>query len=118
MSSQVNILIPVSIMIFSTFLGGIAQILIKKGSKKFGLSINGVLTNTDLLLAIFLYGFSVLIYLPALKMADVSLLYPLASLTYVWVAILAKKYLKEKITMSKFIGISIIILGVILVVLS
>ncbi len=62
-----------------------------------------------------LYGVSAVIYVWALKYGRLSLLYPITSLSYVWVSLLSVKFLKENMNNYKWIGISLIILGVILI---
>ena len=51
-----------------------------------------------------------------LKKLEVMVFFPLTSMTYIFSFILANKYLNEKITRNKIIGICLIIIGVILVV--
>lgn len=70
------------------------------------------LTITKLFLGFFLYGLGVLLFIAALFGGELSKLYPLIALTYVWVVLLSKFWLKEKITRQHIIGMIAIILGV------
>ena len=51
----------------------------------------------------------------AFKGGEVSVLYPIIATSYVWVSLLSMKFLDEKINIFKWIGISIIIAGIILI---
>ena len=48
----------------------------------------------------------------ALKFGPVSLLYPVAATSYVWVALFSKVILDEKMNNYKTLGISLILLAV------
>jgi uncharacterized membrane protein len=74
-----------------------------------------VLKNYKLLLGLFLYGVSTVMFIPALKYGDLSVLYPLTSATQVWVVILSVFFLKEKMNTLKWAGIVAIIIGVTLI---
>jgi drug/metabolite transporter (DMT)-like permease len=90
------------IVIFCALLGGIAQILLKQGSKS-----NGSLwqyVNGYVAIGLFLYGVAMLVYLWALPQGDVSVLYPILALSYLFVALLSTIFLKESLTIAKLLG--------------
>jgi drug/metabolite transporter (DMT)-like permease len=107
--------IIVLIMIFAGLLGGIGQVSFKKGSKKFSPSIKGIIANKQFMLGVLCYGLATLIFLGVLKYADLSYAYPLVSITYLWVILLSKFILKEKIGAWKIAGVLLIIAGIVLV---
>ncbi len=72
--------------------------------------------NSELIVGIFFYGLSSVFFIYALRLENLSLVYPITSLTYIWVGILSIKFLKEKLDKFKLIGMSLVILGVILLV--
>jgi uncharacterized membrane protein len=61
----------------------------------------------------FLFGF--LSYLVFLRRYEVSFIFPMTSLTYIWSTFFSFKYLKEKINLYKIIAVLLIITGVILI---
>ncbi len=91
--------------LIATSVASYGPILLKQGGAK------GFL-NVKVLGGLFLYGLSILLFLPALKGGEVSTLYPLISLQYVWVGLLSWKILGESITREKFLGMVLIIVGV------
>ena len=101
-----------------TFVAAFGAVFFKRGSAKFALSLNPLkfavssLRNTNLLIGIFLYAAPTPVYLWALKNADLSLIYPINSLTYIWVSLLSVKFLGEKMNRHKWLGVACIILGV------
>ena len=98
--------------LLATLLGSMGPIFLKKGSAGFGLSFKGVLQNYNFIIGVMFYGLGTVMFIPALRGGELSVLYPLVSTTYIWVSLLSMKMLKEKMNSKKWIGIFIIILGV------
>lgn len=104
------------IIVISTFVAAVAVILVKKGIDKIDFkNINFIEDSKKILPGASLFVINVFIYYTALKYGDVSSLFPITSLSYVWTAILAKKYLNERITLRKILGTTLIIGGVVLI---
>lgn len=59
-----------------------------------------------------LYGINTGLLILALRDGELSLLYPVISLTYVWVAIMSVTILGETLTLTKIAGIALICFGV------
>ena len=53
-----------------------------------------------------------IIFIYALKFGNVSILYPIIAMSYIWVTIMATIFLKESFAYTKWAGIFLIILGV------
>jgi drug/metabolite transporter (DMT)-like permease len=101
------------LIVISSVLVGLAPIYIKKGINKIKkMKIDYFITNWNLIFGLFLYGCSYIISIPAFKGGDLSVLYPLVSLSYIWVSIFSVKFLKEKMNTIKWIGIILIMIGV------
>lgn len=92
--------------VFNAILGAMGAFFLKKGTRK-------SLINTFIPVGIFLYGVSAVFFVILLKFAEVSILYPMTSMAWVWSFFLARYYLGEKITIEKQMGLGLIILGVI-----
>ena len=99
------------LVIIGTLVSAFAPIKLKKAASR-KVSLASFFKNTDLLVAIALYAAGIFIYIIALNGGDLSVLYPIASLSYVWAVFLSARFLGEKITKGKLIGVGIIIIGV------
>ncbi len=101
------------IALICAVLGGFAQILFKKGADnlKFDLSM---LKNYPLIFGLGLYGLSAVLFIFALRNGELSTLYPIIATTYIWVNLLAVKFLNERMNIYKLSGTALIIAGVIL----
>ncbi len=105
----------IGIVVVATVVGATASLLLKLGAHKFNLKIFDQMKNWEVILGLSLYFFSSLLYITGLKFGDLSIIYPIASVQYIWIAILSQKYLNEKMNTNKWIGITMIIIGIVLI---
>jgi multidrug transporter EmrE-like cation transporter len=107
----------IALVFCCTLLGAAAQILMKAGAVNVAHpGVTGVLlamfTNLPLLAGYTLYGVSTVLLVLALRDGELSLLYPVIALTYVWVTLLSFAIFRETINAPKLAGITIIVIGV------
>ena len=97
-----------------TVLAAAAQVLMKFGTIHLKLhpSVIGLLTDFPLIGGMFLYGVGAALMVVALRHGELSVLYPLISLSYVWVAILSVVVFGEVMNPYKIAGICTIMAGV------
>ena len=106
------------IILCCTLLVAVAQLLIKTGANRLGGHPNlmqtllGIFTIPPLFAGYCLYGIFAVLMVYALRHGELSVLYPLISLGYVWVAILSVLVFHETMNVMKLAGIAIIIAGV------
>lgn len=120
---MLNIFFVIGVMIINTLIGATGSLFLKKGAAKFHLHIRAgiiklimdTLKNWEIILGVSLYFISSIFFLYLLKTEELSLLYPITALSYVFVTVLSVYVLKEKINKFKLFGIVLIIFGVILV---
>lgn len=96
----------------ATLVGAFGPILLKKASEKKLSNIRSILSNYHLFGGVALYGVGTIIFILALRGGDLSILFPLVALTYIWVSLLSVKFLGEKMNKMKWLGILLIIIGV------
>ena len=71
-----------------------------------------MISNLPLMGGYTLYGISTLLLVLALKDGELSLLYPVIALTYVWVTVLSFLIFHDAINPFKLTGIILIVTGV------
>jgi len=105
---------PLAIILITinTLLTAFASFQFKLAMNNFELSFFGIITNLNLIIGLLIYGVAMLILLFALRSGELSLLYPIIALTYVWSLALAVIYLNESISYFKVIGVVLILIGV------
>jgi drug/metabolite transporter (DMT)-like permease len=102
----------IALIFFATVLSAVAQILMKIGSAHFSANIGELITNIPLIIGYALYGAFTVLMVVALREGELSMLYPIISLSYVWVTLLSYTWLGEHPNWYKNIGITIIVVGV------
>lgn len=101
-----------------TVIGALAQIFIKAGASRLPethTAIQAVLAmavNPRLLLGYSLYGINTVLLALALREGELSMLYPIIALTYVWVAGLSVLVFHEIMNPLRTAGVITIVLGV------
>jgi multidrug transporter EmrE-like cation transporter len=95
-----------------TVLGSAAQLLIKTGMNHFSPHLAAILSNLPLIAGYSLYGINTLMMVLALRNGEMSLLYPIIALTYVWTTLASYALLGEHSNIYKNVGIATIVVGV------
>ncbi len=99
-------------MFCCTLFGAAAQLLLKIGMAHFSPSLPALVTNYPLIAGYVLYGINTLLLVLALRDGELSMLYPIIALTYVWVTLLSYTLLDEPQNGYKNLGIAVIVIGV------
>lgn len=103
----------IALVFACTILGAAAQILMKSGSGVVStFNVVSILTNVSLFGGYCLYGVSTVLLMLALRDSELSILYPVISLSYVWVTFLSVFIFQETLNFFKILGISTIVIGV------
>jgi len=105
----------IGLVFMATLITSTAQILYKMGADRLSLDVFSVLTNVPLFLGILLYLVAAGVLLLALKHGELSVLYPIVATSYIWVSLLSSRFFGEVINIYKWIGIIIIVIGVVLI---
>jgi multidrug transporter EmrE-like cation transporter len=105
----------ITLVFFCTVFGAAAQILFKFGANAMG-SGNplAMVHSLPLVAGCSLYGISAGLLVLALKDGELSILYPVISLTYIWVTFLSMAFFKEAMNLYRLLGVLIIVAGVVL----
>ncbi|MGI8989650.1 MAG: DMT family transporter [Bryobacteraceae bacterium] len=103
----------IALVFCCTILGAAAQIFMKTGVNQLDhLDPIRIVTNLPLLAGYCLYGINTLLLMLALRDGELSVLYPIIALSYVWVAILSIYFFEDRLNPWKIAGIFVIVAGV------
>ncbi len=100
------------VLLLSTVVTSIGNALLKLGSQSVSLSSP---LNIPLLVGVVLYGFSAILFILALRGGELSVLYPLYGLNFVWINLIARRFFDEPMPLLKWLGIGLIILGLVFI---
>ncbi len=102
----------VGLVLLACLLGSLGPIMLKKASGRASFKIRDLIKNYHLIIGFLFYGLGTVLFIPALKGGELSVLYPLVATTYIWVSLWSVKILKERMNQKKWAGVILVIIGV------
>ena len=96
---------------FAAILASVAGILLKSGA--LSIVFKGFF-NRRLMFSLFLYGCSMILFVLALKLGRLSMIYGLAAVNYAFTSFLGMIYFKESMKKRKIVGIVFVVFGIVL----
>ena len=103
----------IALVVVCTIIGAAAQILMRYGAAQLhGSTVADLLTNWALMAGYACLAANTALLVLALRHGELSVLYPIIALTYVWVTILSPMFFGDIVNTSKIIGVGLIVLGV------
>ena len=105
---------PLSSMIWvsvGAVIGSLGAVGLKAGANQLQFNVRALLTNWKLALGLGLYLLSTVFYVKGISHGEISVLFPLVSLGYVWTAIWSKVFFGESMTRAKYAGLALILVG-------
>ena len=112
------------LFLVSIFMSVTGQFFLKAGALKLGQAnasnvvthIWGIVTTPELLTGLSCYGLGAITYILLLTRVDLSVAGPAASLVYVFSILIGYFVFKEAIPLNRYVGLGLIMAGVILVI--
>jgi len=109
---------PVSsivLVLFGSFIGSFGAVFLKLGAEHMQGSLARLLNNYWLATGIVLYLLSSVFYMMGVSQGQLTVLYPMVSIGYIWAIVWARLFFKEPFTKAKIGGLLAIIVGVALI---
>ncbi|MCX6694938.1 MAG: hypothetical protein NTU61_01410 [Candidatus Altiarchaeota archaeon] len=100
------------VVFLSTFVTSGGQIFLKMAAMKLSFDVVALLTNYPLYMGCFLYGVGAIMLIVSLKYGDLSVLYPIYALNFIWVSILSPMFFNDVMSDLKWAGVFLVIMGV------
>ena len=98
----------------ASVVGSFGAVFLKMGAARLDGSIRSFV-NSRLILGVALFLGSSVFYALGIKGGQLSVLYPMVSLGYIWTLLWSRLFFNEAFTREKFFGLALILLGVFLV---
>jgi undecaprenyl phosphate-alpha-L-ara4N flippase subunit ArnE len=108
-------ILNITLVVIATFFTTLAQLAFKIGASIQGISLGPVPINSIILVGFLSYVIAGFLFIYALRGGELSILYPLWALSFVWIFIASFLILRESINFFNWLGIFFIILGISLV---
>jgi drug/metabolite transporter (DMT)-like permease len=101
------------LVLFASFVGSFGAVFLKWGAGRISRNLKTIIFNWRLAAGVALYLISTVFYLMALKKGELSILFPMVSLGYVWTLLWSKFFFGEPFSRRKFAGLALIFAGLI-----
>jgi drug/metabolite transporter (DMT)-like permease len=108
---------PVSsilLVLLASVIGSLGAVFLKQGAERLRYGFRHVL-NARLAAGVALFLGSSVFYLLGIRRGELSVLFPMVSLGYVWTLFWSRLFFDERFTKAKFVGLGLILVGVFLV---
>ncbi|MEZ5352088.1 MAG: EamA family transporter [Bryobacteraceae bacterium] len=96
----------------ASFIGSIGAVFLKSGADRLHRDVQSLLTNWRLAVGIGTFVASSLLYLKGIKHGELTVLFPMVSLGYVWTLLWSRLFFGEPFTRAKFGGLALIAFGI------
>lgn len=103
------------LVLFGSFIGSFGAVFLKLGAEHMQGSLRRLLNNYWLATGIVLYLLSSVFYMMGVAQGELTVLYPMVSIGYIWAIVWARLFFKEPFTLAKIGGLAMIIFGVALI---
>jgi multidrug transporter EmrE-like cation transporter len=106
---------PVSSMLLvllASFIGSFGAVFLKSGAHRLKLEWRALLFNWRLAAGVVAFVLSSVFFVAGIKQGALTILYPMASLGYVWTLFWSKLFFHEPFTRNKFVGLGLILTGI------
>ena len=103
-----------ALVVVASLIGSFGAVFLKAGSRHLQGNLRSLFTNYKLAAGGFLFVISSLFFVRAVSQpgSELSVLYPMVSMSYLWAMVWSRIFFKEAFTRQKFAGLGLIILGI------
>ena len=100
-----------ALVLFGSVIGSFGAVFLKSGSAKLKQGFWNIL-NWHLAAGVALFLLSSVFFVLGIRHGELSVLYPMVSLGYVWTLLWSRLFFHEPFTRQKFVGLGLILVGV------
>lgn len=97
----------------AAFVGSFGAVFLKFGAGHLHRDVRTLLFNWRLVAGVALYLLSSVFYLLGIREGELTILYPMVSLGYIFTLIWSRLFFGEPFTRNKFVGLGLILLGIV-----
>lgn len=106
------------LVLIASVIGSAGAVFLKSGALGLRLTLSGIIFNWKLALGIATYMLSSVLFVKGMSNGQLSVLFPMVSLGYIWTLAWSRLFFHEAITRAKLIGIGLILVGIVCLSLS
>jgi drug/metabolite transporter (DMT)-like permease len=101
------------LVLLASFIGSFGAVFLKSGASRLHRQIRTLILNWRLALGVALFLLSSFFFVLGIRRGELTILYPMVSLGYIWTLLWSRLFFGEPFTRNKFFGIGLILLGIV-----
>ncbi|MGE5488879.1 MAG: EamA family transporter [bacterium] len=105
----------IAYVLTASFIGSFGAVFLKSGAVRLNRGLKYLVLNYRLALGVAFFLASSYFFVLGIRGGELSVLYPLVSLGYVWTLLWSRLFFKERVTRGKFVGLALILIGIVFV---
>jgi drug/metabolite transporter (DMT)-like permease len=102
-------------VLLASFVGSFGAVFLKSGATRLHRDLASLVFNYRLAAGVGMYFLSSYFFVLGVRRGELSVLYPMVSLSYVWTLLWSRLFFGEPFTREKFAGLGLILLGIVFV---
>jgi drug/metabolite transporter (DMT)-like permease len=106
-----------ALVLTASFVGSFGAVFLKSGADRLHRDVRTLFTNWRLAAGVVFFLASSLLYLRGIREGELTVLYPMVSLGYVWTLVWSRLFFGEPFTREKLIGLAMILTGIVFLAL-
>lgn len=103
----------VALVLLASFIGSFGAVFLKSGAGRLHRQWQTILLNWRLLAGVVSFVVSSMFFVAGVRNGELSVLYPMVSLGYVWTMLWSRLFFGEPLTRAKFLGVGMILIGIV-----
>ncbi len=103
----------IGLVLLASFIGSFGAVFLKSGASRLHRQWGTLLLNWRLALGIGAFLLSSFFFVLGVRHGELSVLYPMVSLGYIWTMLWSRIFFGEPFTKAKFVGLAMILAGVV-----
>lgn len=115
MTTHHTTLMAIVLVSIASFIGSLGAVFLKAGAGRLHDGWIYLVWNPRLIVGVVLFCASSLFYILAVRQGELSILYPLVSLSYIWAVLWSRLFLGERLNRGKALGLALILCGIVFI---
>lgn len=107
----------IGLVLLASFIGSFGAVFLKGGAARLAFDLGALARNWRLAAGVLLFLLSSVFFVLGVREGELTILYPMVSLGYVWTLVWSKLFFGEPFTRTKLMGLGFILLGVLFLAL-
>lgn len=102
------------LVLLASFVGSFGAVYLKAGAGHLHRDLRTLVGNWRLALGVGFYLLSSFFFVLGVRRGELTVLYPMVSLGYIWTLLWSRLFFKEAMTRSKLLGVGLVLTGIVL----